>query len=69
MSKKILKPINASVVNVNPAISDKLISSNLKLWWTTKNLLIIRPKFPGDGYTASFSFQACELFKIKAIAD
>jgi len=69
MSTKISEIAKVSVVNVNPALSDKLMINKLKLWWTTKNLLIIRPKFPNDGYTGGFSFQACELVKSKAIAE
>lgn len=72
VSQRILSAPSAatvSAVNVNAALSDKLMISKLKLWWTTKNLLIIRPKFPNDGYTGSFSFQACELVKNKAIAE
>ena len=69
MSAKILETAKFSTLNVNSALSDKLQISKLRLWWTTKNLLIIRPKFPNDGYTGGFSFQACELVKAKAIAE
>jgi hypothetical protein len=71
IGRRILAPSasQATVVNTNVSLSDKLIISKLRLWWTTKNLLIIRPKFPNDGYTGSFSFQACELVKSKAIAE
>jgi hypothetical protein len=50
-------------------LSQNLASSKIKnMWWTTKNLLIIRPKFPNDGYTG-YSFVACEQVKTKAKAE
>jgi hypothetical protein len=69
MSIKIIEKAKISNLNVNAALSDKLLINKRKLWWTTKNLLIIRPRFPNDGYTGGFSFQACELVKSKAIAE
>jgi hypothetical protein len=69
MSTRIVTTAKVSTVNANFALSDKLMISKRKLWWTTKNLLIIRPKFPNDNYTGLFSFQACELVKSKALAE
>jgi hypothetical protein len=46
------------------------ISNLLKYRLTvSKKLLIIRPKVNGDNYTSSFSFQAAEQVKTKAIAE
>jgi hypothetical protein len=69
MSTKILAPAKVSALTISSSLSEKLMVSKLKLWWTTKNLLIIRPKFPNDGYTGGFSYQACELVKNKAVAE
>jgi hypothetical protein len=57
-------------IPVNTIISQNLAISKLrKFWYTTKNVLIIRPKFPGDNYTGLFSYQAAELVKTKAAAE
>jgi hypothetical protein len=70
---KIVKATVANTANLsiaNSALSQSLAIDKIrKLWWTTKNLLIIRPKFPNDGYTGNFSFAACEQVKTKAIAE
>jgi len=69
MATRVLSSAKISAANANIALSEKLLINKLKLWWTTKNLLIIRPKFPNDNYTSLFSFQACEAVKTKAIAE
>jgi hypothetical protein len=64
------KILDTKVSILNASLSKSLeINKIKKLWWTTKNLLIIRPKFPNDGYTGGFSFAAAELVKTKAIAE
>ena len=65
----------ANTVNnvvINPLVLQQLQVSQIKnnykiLHWVTRNLLIIRPKFPNDLYTNLFSFPAAELVKKKAI--
>lgn len=42
------------------------INKLIKLWWTTRNALLIRPKLPNDNYTEKFSFPAAELVKNRA---
>jgi hypothetical protein len=70
MSNPVVRPIAASNIAASSMLSSSLsINKIKKIWYTTKNLLIIRDKFPNDGYTGSFSFQACELVKNKAIAE
>jgi hypothetical protein len=60
MPKKVMKA--GKVMRVDLSIS-KLV----KLWWTTKNALIIRPKIPNDDMTNLCLFPAADLVKNKAI--
>ncbi len=63
------KIVVSKVVASNVLMPTSSISKIRKLWYTSKNLLIIRPKFPNDYYTGWFSFQAAELVKNKAVAE
>jgi hypothetical protein len=47
-----------TITTISPSISNLR-----KLWLTTKNALIVRPKFPNDLYTTLFSYPAAELVK------
>ena len=53
-----------TITTISPSISNLR-----KLWLTTKNALIVRPKFPNDLYTTLFSYPAAELAKTKANAE
>jgi hypothetical protein len=64
------KTVIAQVAKVEYNYQDYLSISKLrKLWWASKNALIIRPKFPNDNYTVWFSHPAAELVKTKAVAE
>jgi hypothetical protein len=64
---KIKSELITQKVALNKELAQNLSLSNLiKLWYTTKNILIIRPKFPNDNYTSLFSFSAAEQIKTKA---
>ena len=60
-----LKTAVAAKTALTPTFNSSIFR---KLWWTTKNLLIIRPQFPNDGFTG-YSFAAADPVKATAIAE
>lgn len=70
ISSTATKAVALENVALSKELSQNLALNNLfKLWYTTKNIVIIRPKFPNDNYTTLFSYPAAGQIKTKATAE